>query len=179
MSAGLFHFREVLLIFTQPVYWLPLHILLEHSIKPEVGLLFLCLVIVGRTAMCSFYCCCCCTDAPTLSAVSESKPFQNLFYAVELPGVFKAIFLTSYSPGQTFSKDEEQYVWLQQELKQVFSLATMYIGGLLESCVSPNACASSSITLTDCCKFTAGRWAPHRFVITIIPITLFAVRTII
>eukprot|EP00878_Enallax_costatus_P020763 GHUV01021956.1.p1 GENE.GHUV01021956.1~~GHUV01021956.1.p1 ORF type:complete len:390 (+),score=60.00 GHUV01021956.1:1278-2447(+) len=55
---------------------------------------------------------------PKFSAVSSLKPFNNLYYAVELPGVFKAIFLTSYSPGQTFSKDEEQYVWLEKELKK-------------------------------------------------------------
>ncbi len=51
--------------------------------------------------------------------VSSASPFANLYYAVELPGVMKAIFLTSYSPQQTFSKEEEQYKWLVQELKQV------------------------------------------------------------
>lgn len=63
----------------------------------------------------------CSTGPLSCSAVSRSKPFHNLYYAVELPGVFKAIFLTSYSPGQTFSEDEEQYKWLKKELRKVSS----------------------------------------------------------
>jgi hypothetical protein len=52
-------------------------------------------------------------------AASAAQPFTNLYYTVELPGVYKYIALTSYAPGQTFSADEEQYVWLERELQQV------------------------------------------------------------
>jgi hypothetical protein len=55
--------------------------------------------------------------------VTSSFPFSNLYYAVELPGVFKALSLTSYSPSQAKhgygSSEDEQYSWLQQELAQV------------------------------------------------------------
>jgi hypothetical protein len=51
--------------------------------------------------------------------VSADAPFANLYYTVELPGVYKYIALTSYAPGQTFSHDEEQYQWLEQELSKV------------------------------------------------------------
>jgi hypothetical protein len=51
--------------------------------------------------------------------VSSAAPFSNLYYTVELPGLYKYIALTSYAPNQTFSPDEEQYRWLEQELKQV------------------------------------------------------------
>jgi hypothetical protein len=58
--------------------------------------------------------------APTkFSAVTAAQPFTNSYHAVELPGVFKALFLTSYSPNQTFSRQEEQYRWLEQQLAQV------------------------------------------------------------
>lgn len=52
-------------------------------------------------------------------SVSAEAPFANLYYTVEVPGVVKYIALTSYAPGQTFSTEEEQYVWLEQELKKV------------------------------------------------------------
>ena len=42
-----------------------------------------------------------------------------MYYKVELPGIAKFIFLTSYSPAQTFSQDEAQYVWLEKELRAV------------------------------------------------------------
>jgi hypothetical protein len=51
--------------------------------------------------------------------VSADAPYANLYYTVELPGVYKYIALTSYAPGQTFSPDEQQYQWLQQELSKV------------------------------------------------------------
>jgi hypothetical protein len=58
--------------------------------------------------------------APTkFPAVTAAEPFANSYHAVELPGVFKALFLTSYSPNQTFSREEEQYRWLEQQLAQV------------------------------------------------------------
>jgi hypothetical protein len=58
--------------------------------------------------------------APTsFPAVTAAQPFANSYHAVELPGVFKALFLTSYSPNQTFSRQEEQYRWLEQQLAQV------------------------------------------------------------
>lgn len=51
--------------------------------------------------------------------MSADKPFDNLYYTVELPGVYKYIALTSYAPNQTFSHQEEQYTWLEQELSKV------------------------------------------------------------
>jgi hypothetical protein len=51
--------------------------------------------------------------------VTKDKPFANLYYTVELPGVMRYISLTSYAPGQTFDTSEEQYVWLDQLLQKV------------------------------------------------------------
>lgn len=65
----------------------------------------------------------CCLTGPTrFSPVSAARPFSNLYYTVELPGLYKYIALTSYAPNQTFSPDEEQYRWLEQELKQVWAV---------------------------------------------------------
>jgi hypothetical protein len=65
----------------------------------------------------------CCAAPVSFDAVTSSSPFSNLYYAVELPGVFKALSLTSYSPSQAKhgygSSEDEQYSWLQQELAQV------------------------------------------------------------
>jgi hypothetical protein len=47
------------------------------------------------------------------------------------PGVFKAIHITSFSFNQPMSKSEEQYLWLEQELKKV-SL------GMLALCLAPD-----------------------------------------
>lgn len=58
------------------------------------------------------------------NAASEAQPFANLYYTVELPGVYKYIGLTSYAPGQTFSADEEQYRWLEAELQKVCGALT-------------------------------------------------------
>lgn len=66
--------------------------------------------------------------------MSAARPFNNLYYTVELPGLYKFIALTSYAPNQTFSPDEEQYSWLEQELKQVGS----WLKGLfLKAVVNP------------------------------------------
>ena len=54
-----------------------------------------------------------------IQPVSKKSPWNNLYYAVELPGVMKYIGLTSYSPGQTFGRSEAQYVWLRKELQKV------------------------------------------------------------
>lgn len=51
--------------------------------------------------------------------VSAANPWTNLYYTVEMPGLFKYIALTSYSPGQTFNQSEEQYVWLEEQLRTV------------------------------------------------------------
>ena len=75
--------------------------------------------VLRHTAL---HCCAvlCCAPGPTsFSPVSADKPFNNLYYAVELPGVYKYIALTSYAPNQTFSHQEEQYTWLEQELSKV------------------------------------------------------------
>jgi hypothetical protein len=65
----------------------------------------------------------CCFAAPVrFDAVTSKAPYSNLYYAVELPGVFKVISLTSYSPDQEkngFGGDGEQYKWLQAELANV------------------------------------------------------------
>jgi hypothetical protein len=61
----------------------------------------------------------------SFDAVTSKAPYNNLYYAVELPGVFKAISLTSYSPDQDkngFGSDE-QYQWLQAELANVSAAA--------------------------------------------------------
>jgi hypothetical protein len=61
-----------------------------------------------------------CSSGPSyFPAVTKDKPFANLYYIVELPGVLTYIALTSYSPGQTFDKNEEQYKWLEQQLQKV------------------------------------------------------------
>lgn len=54
--------------------------------------------------------------------------------------MFKAIFLTSYAPDQTFSEEEEQYRWLEKELENVsegFVVHTApYPADWLASCLS-------------------------------------------
>jgi hypothetical protein len=47
--------------------------------------------------------------------------FTELSHACVCPhaGVFKTIHLTSFSFNQPMSKNEEQYLWLEQELKKV------------------------------------------------------------
>ncbi|WIA32552.1 hypothetical protein OEZ86_003360 [Tetradesmus obliquus] len=66
--------------------------------------------------------------APTkFTAVTAEDPFANLYHAAELPGVFKALFLTSYSPNQTFGKQEEQYKWLEQQLAQTDRTKTPWL----------------------------------------------------
>lgn len=58
--------------------------------------------------------------APTMfRPTSASAPFSNLYYSLQLPGMLTYISLTSYAPGQTFSTQEEQYVWLEAELQKV------------------------------------------------------------
>lgn len=64
---------------------------------------------------------------PEFSAVTKVRPFHNLYYAVELPGVYKAIFLTSYSPNQTFSDHEKQYKWLKSELRKTDRTKTPWL----------------------------------------------------
>lgn len=51
--------------------------------------------------------------------MTAANPWKNLFYASEVPGVFKSISLTSYSPGQPMTVQEQQYKWLEAELKAV------------------------------------------------------------
>jgi len=54
--------------------------------------------------------------------VSRSNTFTNLYYSVELPPVFKAIFLTSYSPGQLNgfgTEEDQQFAWFKKELEAV------------------------------------------------------------
>lgn len=65
-------------------------------------------------------------SAPTtFSSTSEVGPtnlYTNLYYSVELPGVFKSISLTGYSIDHVkngFDEDQEQYKWLEQELDKV------------------------------------------------------------
>lgn len=61
----------------------------------------------------------CCSGPSFFPAVSQDKPFANLYYTVELPGVMTYISLTSYAPGQTFDHTEAQYVWLSELLEKV------------------------------------------------------------
>lgn len=64
-----------------------------------------------------------CSAAPVnFSGTSLSNPYTNLYNTVELPGVFKSISLTSYSPDQVkngWNQDQEQFKWLEQQLQQV------------------------------------------------------------
>jgi hypothetical protein len=61
----------------------------------------------------------CCTGPSRFPAVSQERPFANLYYSTELPGVLTYISLTSYAPNQTFAHDEPQYVWLSNLLEKV------------------------------------------------------------
>jgi hypothetical protein len=67
--------------------------------------------------------------------VTKDKPFANLYYIVELPGVLTYIALTSYSPGQTFDHNEEQYKWLEQQLQKVRPVVPWYICGWCWWCI--------------------------------------------
>lgn len=60
-------------------------------------------------------------EAPkAFNPVNISSPYTSLYYSVEVPGVFKYIFITSYAPNQVFNNtSDEQYQWLENELKMV------------------------------------------------------------
>lgn len=61
------------------------------------------------------------TEAPTnFDPITVDDPYSNAYYSIEVPGVFKYIFLTSYAPNQAFNDtNDEQYQWLEEELKSV------------------------------------------------------------
>eukprot|EP00878_Enallax_costatus_P047102 GHUV01057496.1.p1 GENE.GHUV01057496.1~~GHUV01057496.1.p1 ORF type:complete len:373 (+),score=76.41 GHUV01057496.1:799-1917(+) len=71
------------------------------------------------------------SEAPTtFTGTTKSNPYTNLYYSVELPGVFKSISLTSYSIDQKengFNKEQEQYKWLEQELKNTGRTKTPWL----------------------------------------------------
>lgn len=56
-------------------------------------------------------------NGPTsFSPATVANKWENLYYAVEVPGVFKAIHITSFSFQQPMTASEEQYTWLKAEL---------------------------------------------------------------
>eukprot|EP00775_Hariotina_reticulata_P006213 gene6212-6449_t len=57
----------------------------------------------------------------------HAAPWSNMYWSTAVPGVFKAIFLTSYSPGQTMSSSEQQYKWLEAELQAVDRKSTPWL----------------------------------------------------